>query len=90
MKWHIITVSGNKDKFVKNKNVFKNQLIVPFESDKNSESIESSLPYLFENYSLSPSSIAYDFLRLAVSVYSADIRIPRDGAYDQWTSTLLN
>ncbi len=85
MKWHIITVSGNKDKFVKNKKIFKNHLVIPFESDKNSESIKSSLPYLFENYSLSPSPIAYDFLRLAVSVYSADIRIPRDGAYDQWT-----
>lgn len=88
MKCDILVVDGDKDNFSKNIEGTDTKLLIPINTPKHAESIETSLPDLFLNYHMSPNPIAYDFLRLAISVYSADVRVPRSEAYDQWTRNL--
>jgi hypothetical protein len=85
MRWNVIALAGSKDVFGVEKKKSEGRLVVPFDGSKTTETIQTSLPTLYEKYDISPSDETDDFLRLAISVYSADVRIPRSEAYDQWT-----
>ncbi len=82
---NIFVIDGNNDSFSIKIKTPDTKLLVPINTPSHAESIETSFPNLFKNYNLSPNPIAYDFLRLAISVYSADVRVARDESYDQWT-----
>ena len=82
---NILVIDGDNDNFSKKIKSPDTKLLIPINTSNHVESIETSLPNLFKNHSIAPNSIAYDFLRLAISVYSADVRVSRNESYDQWT-----
>jgi hypothetical protein len=85
MTWHVIAVAGIGDKYKVKLRKGDEDLIVPFSIPGHLDSIESSLPFSFSDYSFSPSVEAEDLLNFAITAYAADVRISRDTAFDGWT-----
>jgi hypothetical protein len=61
------------------------KLELAFDAPGHPASLESSVPGVYAEYGVRPTAVANDLLRAAAGAYTADVRIPRDEAYDRWT-----
>jgi len=85
MTWHVVSLAGTSDKFTPRLRKGDDALIVPFEIPGHGETIQSSVSDTLSNHSLSLSPNPHDLLNAAIAAYTADVRIPRSGAFENWT-----
>jgi 7-cyano-7-deazaguanine synthase in queuosine biosynthesis len=85
MTWHIVCLAGESDKFTPKLKEGDGTLVVPFDVPGHVDSIQTSVPEVLARHGLKPPPTASDFLNAAVGAYTADVRVPRKGAYDGWT-----
>jgi len=89
MTWHVICRAGPHDDFVPLLEPGADVVEVPFDYPGHRFALGSSIPRLLDNYGLRPSIAAEDVLRAAIAAYVADVRIPRDAAFDRWTRDII-
>ncbi|MBN1509221.1 MAG: hypothetical protein JW955_20415 [Sedimentisphaerales bacterium] len=86
MKWHVVARVGEADDYAPQGPFEVNPLFVPFQSPGAPHPMrEHVLDGIRRSCGRAPEAGAIDLLRLAMSVYSADMLIPRSTAQDRWT-----
>ena len=89
MTWHIVCLAGPLDRFVPALGNDDATLLVPIGVAGHPDNVSSSVDDLFSTYDLSLDAAARDLMNACVAAYTADIRIPRQSAYDNWTRDLI-
>jgi len=87
MRWHVYPTIGPGDSFQpENLPNGDKKLRIPIDSPGVPKEIRSSKTWgVLDSHHLRVQDIAVELYRVAVAVYSADIRIPRNTAFDGWT-----
>jgi 7-cyano-7-deazaguanine synthase in queuosine biosynthesis len=85
MTWHVVSLAGGSDKFKPKLKSGDELLTVPFEIPGHQDTVQSSVIEVLANHSAALSPPAHDLLNAAVAAYTADVRIPRGGAFENWT-----
>ena len=85
MTWNIICRVGPRDSFDVSDEHGVSKLILPIDAPDDPRNLRTNLWDVVDAHALSPSQEATDLLRLAAAVFSCDLRIPREQAYDRWT-----
>ncbi len=85
MTWHVVVLAGPNDTFSPDVASGDQVVLVPFEVPGHADSVRTTLPDLFAEHVITPSTNARDLLRAAIAAYTGDIRVPRSSAYDGWT-----
>lgn len=85
MTWHVVCRAGPRDEHAPALGAGDRLLDVPFDLPGHAASVRSSVPAIYATYLLRPAPAAEDLLRAAIGAYTADVRIARDEAYDNWT-----
>lgn len=89
MTWHVVGHAGPRDPFLLDLNPPDQMVEVPFDDPGHPHSLKSTISKLLADYGLRPSVAAEDFLWAAIAAYVADVRIPRDTAFDGWTRDIV-
>lgn len=89
MTWHLIVTQGPTDLFSPPLKDTDARLLIPIDHPTSpwhvGNDVESVITKVF---GVSPPLIVRDLLRLAIAVYSADLRVPRNRTEDRWTRDL--
>ena len=85
MTWNVVTLAGTSDKFKAKLNGHDESLTVPFDILGHRDVVQSSLVDVLSRYSLLLSPAAHDLLNASIAAYTADVRVPRKQAYENWT-----
>jgi 7-cyano-7-deazaguanine synthase in queuosine biosynthesis len=85
MTWNVVTLAGQSDKFKFKVRGQDESLIVPFDIPDHPDIVQSSVIDVLAKHSLLLQPAAHDLLNAAVAAYTADVRVPRKGAYENWT-----
>ena len=88
MTWHIVTLAGAEDTYTPTVKPGDQQLVVPFNVPGHPDSLQSSVHEVLAEHDLSPIVAAHDLLNAAMAAYTADVRVPREDAFDGWTRDL--
>jgi hypothetical protein len=78
-------LAGEGDKFTPRVKDGDRVLLAPFEIPDHADSLQTSVPDVLARHELTLPPPAHDFLNMAVAAYTADVRVPRKGAFDGWT-----
>lgn len=89
MTWHVICLAGPTDAFTLAVPVDDPIIFVPIGVPGHEDNVKSSVPDVLAKYGLTPPPGAWDLLNAAIAAYTADVRIPRDTAYDNWTRDII-
>ena len=85
MTWHIITLAGPEDNYTPALKTDDQQLVVPFNIPGHPASLQTRVHDVLTEYDLSPTLSAQDLLNAAMAAYTADVRVAREEAFDEWT-----
>jgi hypothetical protein len=88
MTWHIVCLAGVADKFVPKLKQGDQVLLVPFDIAGHGDSLQTSVPEVLAKHAITLPPSAQDFLNAAIAAYTADVRVPRKGSFDDWTRDL--
>lgn len=86
--WHVTTIAGPNDTFRASIAHGENELLVPFGIATHPDRIETSVAKVLAKYRLELHAAAEDLLNLAIAAYTADLRIPREHGFGNWTRDL--
>jgi hypothetical protein len=84
-----VSLIGPDDHFTPEVTPEDTTLFVPFGVPGHDDAIQDSIPDTLAAYGLSPSDAALELLTIAISAYTADVRVPRATSYDNWTRDLI-
>lgn len=90
MKFHVAIILGQKDKFklpALDKGDGSLELAIDYSG--NPKEISNSIWKIIDSNNLNPSSLGMDLCRIAMAAYSADTRISRENAFDQWSRDIV-
>jgi 7-cyano-7-deazaguanine synthase in queuosine biosynthesis len=85
MTWHVVTMAGARDAFAQVTTAGDEILVIPFNVPGHPETFGSNTADVFAAHGVTPSVEAEDLLNAATSAYIADLRVPRNSAFDSWT-----
>ena len=85
MTWHVVTMAGARDAFAPVTAPGDETLVIPFNVPGHVETFGSNTADIFAAHGITPSTEADDLLNAATSAYIADLRVPRNTAFDSWT-----
>ena len=88
MSWKIITIAGSNDTYETPVGPGDSVLRVPFNVPGDPDQVHSSIAEEFARFALANTPPCEDLLNFAVAAYTADVRVPRRGAFDSWTRDL--
>lgn len=88
MTWHIVCLAGKADKFTPKLKQGDEVLVVPFDIPGHGDSLQTSVPEVLAKHAITLPPSAQDFLNAAIAAYTADVRVPRKGSFDDWTRDL--
>lgn len=86
--WHVTAIAGPQDDFHAPVADGEKELVVPFGIPTHPDRIESSVAKALAGHRLELRTAAEDLLHLATAAYTADLRIPRDDGFGDWTRDL--
>ena len=89
MTWHVICLAGPTDAFTPEIPAADASLLVPIGVPGHEDNVNSSVPDVLAQYGLTPAAGARDLMNAAIAAYTADVRIPREHAYDNWTRDIV-
>lgn len=85
MTWHVITLVGEADEYSPALNAAAPRLVTAFERPTHPHRVPNDvLAVLRAALAVSPPAHAMDLLYLAMTVYSADLRVNRIHGTDRW------
>lgn len=89
-KWHFIVKSNISDDYKPDISSEEPRVYVSLDAEDKSFAIKNNIYKVISGKaSKLPSSRILDLLNLAISVYTADLKIPRKFSEDRWTRTIL-
>ena len=88
MKEHIVVRVGENDDYLPSVESGEATHIISFGSTDQKENVRENVSRLLEEYGLTPSPAAWDLIRMAMAVYSADFCTKRKDGFNSWTRNL--
>ena len=89
-KWHFIVKSSISDDYKPNISSEEPRIYVSLDPEDNASAIKNNIYKIIVEKGIKlPSSQVLDLWNLAVSVYTADLKIPRKFGEDRWTRRIL-
>jgi len=85
MTWHILCLDNETERYNFQTTDTRFVLPVPLNHPTHPNVISNNIKETLSSCGLSPSDEATDLLNAAISVYTADTRVIRSSAYDNWT-----
>jgi 7-cyano-7-deazaguanine synthase in queuosine biosynthesis len=91
MTWHVYPTIGRRDSFRPAPiHSDDSELRIPIESSGVPHEVSTHLVWrTIDTHHLKVGEVATELYRLAVAVYTADLRIPRKSGFDRWTRDIL-
>jgi hypothetical protein len=89
MTWHIVSLVGPDDHFAPATAPEDTTLYVPFGVPGHPDAVQDSITETLSAYDVTPTDAAFELLTIAISAYTADVRVPRAQAYDNWTRDMV-
>lgn len=85
MTWQVVCRIEEQDDFEPLLRELDRRVEIWVDSPARSEAVGSNVLGVLDENALRPPQTAVDLYRIATAVFSADLRIPRDSAFDRWT-----
>lgn len=89
MNWNVICRVGESDNFAPNINRQMPRLVIEFDEAGKSHLADNKVFPLLTKSGFGINETVFDLLILAMSIYTADLRIERSFATDRWTRRIL-
>lgn len=89
MTWHIVCLAGPQDNYSPITDPGETVLLVPIGVPGHPDNTSSSVDDIFRGCGFDLPVAARDFMNACIAAYTADVRIPRHDAYDNWTRDLV-
>ena len=90
MKWNVIIKEDIQDRYEPNISAGEPRIILSLDPEEKSLAIRNNVYEQILNKAINlPSSQVFDLLNLAISVYTADLKIPRKYGEERWTRNIL-
>lgn len=85
MTWHILCLDEETDTYTVKATETDSVLPVPLHHPTHPSAIGNNIKDMLSHNNLIPTEEAVDLLQAAISIYTADVRIVRSAAFDNWT-----
>jgi hypothetical protein len=90
MKWNVIIKEDIQDRYEPNIFAGEPRIILSLDPEEKSLAIRNNVYEQILNKAINlPSAQVFDLLNLAISVYTADLKIPRKYGKERWTRNIL-
>ncbi len=89
MTWHIVSLLGPDDHFAPDVAPDDKILFVPFGAPGHPDDVQETISAILSGYDLTPTDAAIELLTVALTAYTADVRVARDEAFDDWTRDMI-